>query len=85
MRSWSEDDAKSNFDGFLETCVGAGPQLVTRSGGGTTVLVHAVELQRLRGTTQIGLKHLLLAEGARWTSVSTTINATRRHTPTAGR
>jgi len=65
MRSWPVQDAKARFSELLETCLQEGPQLVTRRGAETAVLVPAAEWQRLSEAARPSLKELLLSDGAR--------------------
>ena len=60
MTSWPVQDAKARFSELLDTCVREGPQMVTRRGAETAVLV---PVQQWRGLTQSArptLKELLL-------------------------
>lgn len=50
---------------MLDACLAQGPQLITRDGSETAVLVRVDEWHRLRAGARPSLKQLLLAEGAR--------------------
>jgi antitoxin Phd len=65
MKNWSVQDAKTRFSEFLETCLAEGPQLVTKRGVGTAVLVPLTQWQRLQHSARPTLKELLLAPGGR--------------------
>jgi antitoxin Phd len=63
MSSWQVQDAKARFSEFLETTLKKGPQVVTRRGVETAVLVPIDEWRRLQVSARPGLKALLLEEG----------------------
>lgn len=65
MNSWPVQDAKSRFSELLDTCLSEGPQVVTRRGAETAVLVPMAEWKRLNNTARPSLKALLLAEDDR--------------------
>lgn len=65
MHSWPVQDAKARFSELLNACVTEGPQLVTRRGAETAVLVPIEEWRRLRAAQRPSLKQLLLADSAR--------------------
>jgi antitoxin Phd len=65
MRAWPVQDAKARFSEMLETCLREGPQVVTKRGADTAVLVAATEWQRLNRAAKPTLKELLLADDAR--------------------
>jgi antitoxin Phd len=64
-KSWPVQDAKARFSEFLETCVREGPQVVTRRGEETAVLVPIQEWRRVCQLARPSLKALLLADFAR--------------------
>lgn len=64
MGGWQVQDAKARFSEFLAAAVNDGPQLVTKRGQATAVLVRIDEWERLQAA-QPSLKSLLLAEHAR--------------------
>ena len=64
MQSWPVQDAKARFSELLETCVNQGPQLVTKRGAETAVLVPIEVWQRLQHAARPSLKSLLLSEHA---------------------
>ena len=65
MHAWPVQDAKSRFSELLSACISEGPQLVTRRGAETAVLVDINEWKRLNAAARPSLKSLLLADFAR--------------------
>lgn len=65
MHAWSVQDAKAKFSEFLDACLEEGPQMVTRRGAETAVLVPVEEWRRLRSAARPSLKQLLLSDAAR--------------------
>lgn len=65
MNIWPVQDAKARFSELLDACVSEGPQVVTRRGTETAVLVPIDEWRRLRAAARPSLKQLLLADSAR--------------------
>lgn len=66
MGSWQVHDAKARFSEFLDATIKNGPQVVTRHGIETAVLVPIEEWNRLQKAARPGLKALLLAPEARF-------------------
>ena len=66
MSSWSVQDAKARFSEFLQTCLTEGPQVVTKRGAETAVLVPLAEWERLQAAARPSLKELLLADTPRF-------------------
>ncbi len=64
-KNWPVQDAKARFSEFLQTCVREGPQVVTRRGEETAVLVPIQEWRRVCQLARPSLKALLLADFAR--------------------
>jgi len=64
--SWQVQDAKARFSEFLDATIKKGPQVVTRRGIETAVLVPIEEWNRLQKAARPGLKALLLAPEARF-------------------
>ena len=62
---WQVQDAKARFSEFLETSVAEGPQIVTKRGVPTAVLVPIDQWRRLSRSSKPGLKALLLAREPR--------------------
>lgn len=65
MNCWPVQDAKLRFNELLDTCHAEGPQVITRLGVETAVLVPIAEWERLNNTARPSLKALLLAENDR--------------------
>jgi antitoxin Phd len=70
MDSWQLQDAKARFSEFLDATLKKGPQIVTRRGIETAVLVPIEEWKRLQSITRPGLKALLLAPQARFDNLT---------------
>jgi antitoxin Phd len=64
MASWQVQDAKARFSEFLDATLKKGPQVVTRRGVETAVLVPIEEWRRLQKVSRPGLKSLLLTPAA---------------------
>jgi antitoxin Phd len=65
MQNWSVQDAKARFSELLETCLAEGPQVVTKRGAETAVLVPLADWKRLQNAARPTLKDLLLSPIAR--------------------
>jgi antitoxin Phd len=65
MHAWPVQDAKARFSELLNACVSEGPQVVTRRGAETAVLVPIAEWKRLNRAAPPSLKALLLSDEAR--------------------
>lgn len=66
MASWQLQDAKARFSEFLDAALRKGPQVVTRRGVETAVMVPIEEWRRLQLAARPGLKELLLSPGSRF-------------------
>lgn len=64
--AWQLQEAKARFSEFLNAALKKGPQVVTRRGAETAVLVPIEEWNRLQRVARPGLKALLLAPEARF-------------------
>ncbi|MDE0394630.1 MAG: type II toxin-antitoxin system Phd/YefM family antitoxin [Gammaproteobacteria bacterium] len=64
-KTWRVQDAKARFSELLETSVAEGPQIVTKRGVETAVLVAIDEWRRMEQRARPELKELLLAPEAR--------------------
>ena len=62
---WQVQDAKARFSELLETSLAEGPQIVTRRGVETAVLVPIEQWRRWEKMTKPDLKDLLLAQEPR--------------------
>lgn len=82
MHIWPVQDAKARFSELLDACVSEGPQLVTRRGAETAVLVPIDEWRRLKEAARPSLKQLLLAESARTDMLAPERGGARRRKPT---
>lgn len=65
MNTWPVQDAKARFSEFLDACISEGPQVVSRRGTETAVLVPLEQWQRLQSALKPSLKDLLLSDVAR--------------------
>ncbi len=65
MHAWPVQDAKARFSEFLDACLSEGPQVVTRRGVETAVLVPLHEWRRLKLAARPSLKQLLLSDQSR--------------------
>jgi antitoxin Phd len=64
--SWPVQGAKARFSELLEVTIKKGPQVVTKRGVETAVLVSIDEWRRLQSSARPGLKELLLGPGPRF-------------------
>ena len=62
MQAWPVQDAKARFSEFLDACISDGPQVVSRRGTETAVLVPLAEWKRLQSAARPSLKELLLSD-----------------------
>ena len=65
MDTWPVQDAKARFSELLDTCLKDGPQVVSRRGAETAVLVPIEQWRRLQHAARPTLKALLLADTPR--------------------
>jgi prevent-host-death family protein len=65
MKSWPVQDAKAHFSELLNACVNEGPQVVTKRGSETAVLVPIAEWKRMKNFARPSLKDLLMSDVAR--------------------
>jgi antitoxin Phd len=63
---WQVQEAKAKFSEFLDRAIHEGPQIVTRRGVKTAVLVPFDEWERLKQQTRPTLKDLLLSDEDRF-------------------
>jgi prevent-host-death family protein len=66
MKNWPVQDAKARFSELLDACVSEGPQLVTRRGTETAVLVPIDQWKRLSHAARPSLKDLLISDVGRF-------------------
>lgn len=69
LATWQTHDAKARFSELLETTLKKGPQIVTRRGVETAVLVPIQEWNRLQKAVRPSLKALLLNPGVRFDNI----------------
>jgi prevent-host-death family protein len=65
MHIWPVQDAKARFSEMIDACISEGPQIVSRRGKETAVLVPIDEWRRLQSAARPSLKQLLLSDSAR--------------------
>ena len=65
MHAWPVQDAKARFSELLGACLSEGPQIVSKRGAETAVLININEWRRLQQAAKPSLKELLLAPQAR--------------------
>ena len=82
-RTWQVQDAKARFSEFLKASVADGPQVVTKRGVETAVLVPIEQWRKLEKMTRPDLKELLLAPEARTDSLTPPRQKYRRRAPLA--
>ncbi len=66
MSSWPVNDAKARFSELLETTLAEGPQIVTKRGVETAVIVPIEQSRRMQERARPTLKELLLAPEPRF-------------------
>ena len=81
MTPWPVQDAKARFSELLDRCVAEGPQLVTRRGADTAVLVPIDQWRRLQASARPTLKALLLSDEGRGELVIPPRGAARSRIP----
>ena len=80
-RKWPVQDAKAKFSELLDTAVAEGPQIVTKRGVETAVLVPIEQWRRMEQTTKPDLKELLLSPTARTEDLVPPRRLHRRRSP----
>ncbi len=83
MNAWPVQDAKARFSELLDACVSDGPQVVTRRGAETAVLIPIAEWKRLHAMARPTLKQLLLSEDARGNLALPARGKAKRRSPPA--
>ena len=79
--TWQVQDAKARFSELLETSLAEGPQVVTRRGVETAVLVPIEQWRRMERLSRPTIKDWLLAPGARTETLAPPRRAFRRRPP----
>lgn len=65
MSAWPVQDAKAHFSALLDACISDGPQVITRRGTETAVLVPIADWKRLNSAARPSLKSLLMSDVGR--------------------
>ena len=81
MGSWPVQDAKARFSEFLNSAVKKGPQIVTRRGVETAILVPIEEWRQLQRSARPSLKALLLGPGPRFENLIPERRTFKRRAP----
>jgi prevent-host-death family protein len=81
MGSWPVQDAKARFTKFLNTALKKGPQIVTRRGIQTAILVPIEDWRRMEQNARPGIKALLLGAEPRFEVPVPARRALRRRPP----
>jgi antitoxin Phd len=79
--SWQVQDAKARFTELLNTALKKGPQIVTRRGVETAVLVPIEDWRRLKQSSRPSLKALLLGAEPRFEDLVPAPRAFKRRPP----
>ena len=80
-KKWAVQDAKSRFSEFLDTTLAEGPQIVTKRGVETAVLLPIEQWRMLERMTRPDLKELLLTSEARTEDLAPPRRRHRHRTP----
>ena len=80
-RKWPIQDAKAKFSEFLDTALAEGPQIVTKRGVETAVLLPIKQWRKLEQMTKPDLKELLLTSEARTEDLTPPRGQHRHRTP----
>ena len=80
-RKWPVQDAKARFSELLDTALSEGPQIVTKRGVETAVVLPIEQWRRLEQMTKPDLKALLLAPDARTDDLTPPRRQHRRRQP----
>ena len=82
-KSWQVQDAKARFSELLEASLAEGPQIVTKRGVETAVILSIQEWRRLEKMARPDLKQLLLAPEARTEALTPPRTELRHRKPLA--
>ena len=82
-KRWPVQDAKARFSELLECAIADGPQVVTKRGVETVVLLPVEQWRRLERMARPDLKDLLLASEARTGNLTLARRPRRHRTPPA--
>ena len=80
-KRWPVQDAKSRFSELLDTALAEGPQIVTRRGVETAVLLPIDQWRGLERRARADLKELLLSPSARTEHLTPPRRRYRRRAP----
>lgn len=80
-KKWPVQDAKMRFSELLDTVLAEGPQIVTKRGVETAVLLPIAQWRRMERMTRPDLKELLLASEARTETLTPPHQQRRRRAP----
>ena len=80
-RKWPVEDSKARFSELLDTALSEWPQIVTKRGTDTAVLVPIEQWQELERMTRLVLKELLLTPEARTEDLTPSRRRHRRRIP----
>ena len=80
-RTWQVQEAKARFSEFLDASLEEGPQIVTRRGVETAVLLPIEQWRRLSAGARPSLKELLWASGSRTDALVAQRQPGRRRKP----
>ena len=80
-KKWPVQDAKARFSELLDTTLAEGPQIVTKRGVETAVLIPIEQWRRLERISRPDLKELLLASEARTEKLTPSRRPHRQRTP----
>ncbi len=80
---WQVQEAKARFSELLETSLAEGPQVVTKRGVETAVVVPIDQWRQLIGRAKPNLKELLLDQDARIESLTPPRQELRQRAPLA--
>ena len=83
MQVWQVQDAKARFSEFLEASLREGPQIVTRRGVETAVLVPIQQWRSIERRARPTLKELLLASEPRTEELTPPRTKPRHRAPPA--
>jgi len=81
MAWWQVQDAKARFSELLDAAIKNGPQVVTRRGIETAVLIPIEEWRRLQDAARPSLKTLLLGPSPRFENLIPERRKFRRRLP----
>ena len=80
-KKWPVQDAKARFSELLDTTLAEGPQIVTKRGVETAVLIPIEQWRRLERINRPDLKELLLASEARTEELTPSRRPHRQRSP----